>query len=522
MSQHTSDTIFSSDQPLLDVVQAAAFLRVSPGTIRRWAQKRQLSGVKIGIRGDWRFTRESLMVAVQSNGGTLGPRSKSGGGSSVSIQRSDAHKVQFYEDDSFLIDKLREYVLEAFEDDGVCVLVATHDHLADLHDALRDDIDMEQAKHDGRLAVYDAATTLQKIVGSTGIDYDAFEATIGGMLRLAKAQGRTVYIFGEVVALLWQRGDHDLAIELEGMWDIQAAKHQLQLLCAYPMEVFSETAYTALFDEAAAESSEEVPSEGYLLRENVDMDIVSRHAISADQQGSMDDDDLAAYIQKDEFTSIASHELRTPATGVKQYLGMLLEGYFGELTPEQRRTAKKAYEVNERQIKIADNLLLVSRINAGKIHIGDQPHNVHAIVAGIIKERQPALTHRHQTIVLEMAPDVEAKFDPIYIRLVLDNLISNASQYSPDGAKIRITGVADNQRLVVSVKDEGVGIKDEDIDKIYQKSSRFFGQRSTKGGGLGLYWSKKIIEMHDGELTVQSQVGHGSTFTIALPAGDVN
>lgn len=517
MSQYTSDTILSSDEPLLDVVQAAEFLRVSPGTIRRWAQKKQLTGVKVGVRGDWRFTRESLMGAVQSNGGATGPRNKPGGGSSVSIQRSCTHKVQFYEDDDFLIQKLREYVLEAFAADGVCVLVATHDHLAALHDALRKDFDMEAAKRDGRIAVYDAATTLRRFVGDAGLNYESFETVAGGIINRAGMSGRPVYMFGEMVALLWRHGEDDLSVELEDAWDLLVTKHKFQLLSAYPMEAFSESAYSMLFNELSSEG-DRASIEGRFLRENIDTDLLASGATEDTESNAPEGIDLASYSQGDEFISVASHELRTPATGVKQYLSMLLEGYLGELTPEQRRTAEKAYESNERQLKIADNLMLITRINAGKITIDATPNSMNDIVLSVIQERQPELACKDQAVVVDMMPNLMARFDPLYMRLVIDNLVSNASQYSGVGAKIYITGSLTDGRLTVAIRDEGVGIEPENMDKIYQKFSRIYGQWSVRSGGLGLYWSRKIMGLHDGELAVESRPGHGSTFTVSLPS----
>lgn len=224
-------------------------------------------------------------------------------------------------------------------------------------------------------------------------------------------------------------------------------------------------------------------------------------------------------VAKDEFISLASHQLRTPATGVKQYVGMLLQGYMGEITDIQRIGLEKAYESNERQLKIVNDLLLVARVDAGKVVLTKQPCDLVQLIRDVASEQEEEIRAREQHIELKLPRSLTVIADARFLRMVLENLVTNASKYSDDGLSITISVRRRGTTAIISVKDRGVGISKEDMPKLYQKFSRIYNDRSTvvDGTGLGLYWSKKIIELHSGDLAVSSKLNHGSTFTITLP-----
>jgi PAS domain S-box-containing protein len=229
---------------------------------------------------------------------------------------------------------------------------------------------------------------------------------------------------------------------------------------------------------------------------------------------------MALNQAKDEFISLASHQLRTPATGVKQYLGMLLEGYAGPLSQDQRSFIETAYESNERQITIVNDLLQVARIDAGKIILNPTKIDLVRMVKNVINEHASRFHEHDQNVALKAKEDsVEVKVDPDRIRMVLDNIIDNASKYTADGKRITITIGRHAKSAYVSVSDEGIGMTSADIDKIFQKFSRLENPhaKGVEGSGLGLYWARKVIDLHDGTIKVKSKVGHGTIFTIELP-----
>jgi len=223
---------------------------------------------------------------------------------------------------------------------------------------------------------------------------------------------------------------------------------------------------------------------------------------------------------KDEFISLASHQLRTPATGVKQYVGMLLEGYGGKLSPQQLLLLQTAYESNERQLAIIDDLLRIAHVDSGKVVLKREKLEINQLLKDIIQEQRNSFKLRQQTI--DFSPSgqkVMARADRLRLRMVLENLLDNAGKYSPPNKVVRVTITENPQSVAVAITDEGVGIARKDLSKLFLKFSRINNSLSTLvgGTGIGLYWAKKIIDLHNGEINVKSSQGRGSTFTVTLP-----
>jgi PAS domain S-box-containing protein len=224
---------------------------------------------------------------------------------------------------------------------------------------------------------------------------------------------------------------------------------------------------------------------------------------------------------KDEFISLASHQLRTPATGVKQYIGMALEGFAGELTPELHTFLARAYESNERQIAIINDLLQVAKVDAGKITLQMNQVELVTLIHGVLHEHASHFVDRNQTIIFKPKfKELHITADPERLRMVLDNLIDNASKYTPADNMIEVTLTRLSGTVQIAIRDEGVGIEPDDIDKIFRKFSRLDNvlSKHVGGSGLGLYWAQKIIGLHEGTITVESTPEVGSTFTITLPS----
>lgn len=223
---------------------------------------------------------------------------------------------------------------------------------------------------------------------------------------------------------------------------------------------------------------------------------------------------------KDEFISLASHQLRTPATGVKQYLGMLLEGFLGDLTPQQLASVRRAYESNERQIAMINSLLKVAQLDAGRVTLNKLSTEVGGILQDIINDYAEKFSARGQHVQLDVPDTLKSNVDEAHYRMALENLIDNASKYTPNGGHIRISGRLHHGQLIVSIQDEGVGIASEDLPKLFNKFSRLPNALSDSAGGsgLGLYWANKIIMLHDGEIRVESELNKGSIFHVRIPA----
>lgn len=234
---------------------------------------------------------------------------------------------------------------------------------------------------------------------------------------------------------------------------------------------------------------------------------------------------LALNASKDEFISLASHQLRTPATIVKQYLGMILDGFVGELSPEMREMVQKANDSNDRQIEIVDDLLRVARLDAGKIKLVKSTVGILPLVQEVVTEHLTILEERKQTTTINYNESgISAMIDRSRMKMVIENLLDNASKYSPEGKKITITITKRTDAVAIAIKDEGVGIDEEDMPKLFRKFSRLNNPLSVAvgGTGLGLYWAKRIITLHGGMIDVRSRPGSGSVFTIILPGKPVS
>lgn len=226
---------------------------------------------------------------------------------------------------------------------------------------------------------------------------------------------------------------------------------------------------------------------------------------------------------KDEFISLASHQLRTPATGVKQFIGMLLEDYFGKITDEQRTMLEYAYESNERQLEVINDLLKVAQVDAGKVMLVKKECDLAELLEDIMQEQRTQFASRDQRVLLDRPTEpVKARVDRNRIRMVIENLVDNASKYTPEGRRI-ITSIHQSPRgkfVTIKVKDEGVGIAEEDIPKLFQKFSRLDNPLSIQvgGTGIGLYWAKKIVDLHDGSISLKSKPDKGTIFIVKIPA----
>lgn len=223
---------------------------------------------------------------------------------------------------------------------------------------------------------------------------------------------------------------------------------------------------------------------------------------------------------KDEFIGIASHQLRTPASAVKQYIGIILSGYGGKITPAQQGYLQTAYDSNERQLKLISDLLKTAQIDAETFSLNRKSLSITHLLKDVANELQTVLdTKKQRLIISEPEQPVTIQVDEIEMKLVFANLLENASKYSFEMTDIKVAIKRTTKSLKVCITDEGVGIREEDYVKIFDKFTRIDNVLSDTitGTGLGLYWVKNIIDMHGGSISVASKLKKGSAFTITLP-----
>lgn len=278
-------------------------------------------------------------------------------------------------------------------------------------------------------------------------------------------------------------------------------------------------------DQRVEKQAMKLGASDYLVKDVFDSDLLSRtlsYALGRKQAEAHRLQHLIELNQaKDEFISVASHQLRTPATGVKQYIGMLLEGMAGELTEPQRNILLKAFESNERQLRIVSDLLKVARVDAGKVVLRRSEVDLNQLVGDVVREETEIMRARRQQRIAFMPSEepAVARIDRDAVRMVLENLIDNASKYSGDGTIVEASVMIRPMSVALKIADHGVGIDEQDLDKLFEKFSRIHNPLSARAGGsgLGLYWAKKIIDLHGGTIQVKSRVNQGTAFLIDLP-----
>ncbi|HSE61924.1 MAG TPA: ATP-binding protein [Candidatus Saccharimonadales bacterium] len=223
---------------------------------------------------------------------------------------------------------------------------------------------------------------------------------------------------------------------------------------------------------------------------------------------------------KDDFIALASHQLRTPATAVKQYTNMLLDGYYGELSPGQRTAVSTALLSNERQLAIINDLLRVAQLDAGKIALHKKRVDVIELLGKVVEEQAAKFRVKNQKVTIKQSkPAMTAYIDPQRMRMVFENIIDNAHKYTPAAKSITVSVTQNKSSITISVRDQGVGIRKADLSRLFQKFSRLEHPSTTdvSGTGLGLYWANKIVLLHGGTITVTSASGKGTTFAITVP-----
>ncbi len=224
-------------------------------------------------------------------------------------------------------------------------------------------------------------------------------------------------------------------------------------------------------------------------------------------------------LAKEEFVSLASHQLRTPATGVMTILSMLAAEDFGPLNERQQTYIQKAIRTNDRQLQIIEDLLNAARVDAGKMQLDPQQADIVSVLSEVVADHQAIIKSRSQAVHLEAPKSYQMMFDVQKMRMVFDNLISNASKYSHAGSDIDVIFKIKTDYAILSVRDYGVGISQNDSARLFTKFTRIDNELSAAvgGTGLGLFLVKGVVELHHGNIAVTSIPGQGSTFLIRIP-----
>ncbi len=223
---------------------------------------------------------------------------------------------------------------------------------------------------------------------------------------------------------------------------------------------------------------------------------------------------------KTDFVSVASHQLRTPASAIKWFLETLLTGEEGKLNRKQQDFLMEAYNANQRMISLINDLLNVSRLEAGKMKVAPSPCDLYELTEGALHEIKVIFTPKKHKYTVKVPKDLPKVYaDPQILRQILVNLLSNAAKYTNPEGHIKITITKKPKTIIWQVKDNGVGIPAYQQNRIFDRFFRADNvvQLETEGTGLGLFVVKNLVEMMGGKIWFTSREGKGSTFYFSMP-----
>ena len=222
---------------------------------------------------------------------------------------------------------------------------------------------------------------------------------------------------------------------------------------------------------------------------------------------------------KSGFISTVAHELRTSLAAIKEGVSIVFDGMAGRLNKEQKKYLNIAIRNAERLGALINDVLDFQKLEAGRMNFDIEDNDIKELISEVHETMALYAKKNKVELLLELAEDLSvAKFDHAKINQVLTNLVGNAVKFTPENGRVSINVWRQNEELVISISDTGIGIPKEALPKIFECFYRV-NQRGKKiqGTGLGLAIVHKIVMMHNGRIEVASEVGQGTTFTVFLP-----
>lgn len=222
---------------------------------------------------------------------------------------------------------------------------------------------------------------------------------------------------------------------------------------------------------------------------------------------------------KSEFLANMSHELRTPLNSIIGFSDLLLIGSSGELNDKQTRYARNISNSGKDLLNIINDILDLSKIEAGKMILNYEDVSLKQTIDEIVKTLAPLSSKKDQSLETSHIGDVVIQADKGKLKQILLNLIGNAIKFTPSGGSINISSYLKDEMANIQIKDTGIGISPEDQKKLFEPFKQLDSNLSREhtGTGLGLSLVKKLVELHNGTVSVESETEKGSTFTVSLP-----
>lgn len=323
---------------------------------------------------------------------------------------------------------------------------------------------------------------------------------------------------------LLARGDYDLLLvdhRLGGSTGLEFVRQATQDGFRGPFILL-----TGVYDGEIDDDALDAGVSDYLVKGTIDPALLERSIRYAIQHARFTEELERARVRqielKDQFLSHVSHELRTPIAAVYQFVTILLDGLAGDLDQEQREYLGIVLRNVAQLGKMVDDLLEATRAETGKLHVTPLRASASAIIRAAHAEYQQRAADKGVTLVSECSQDLSVLADPSRVHQVLANLLNNALRFTPPGGTITIAAEPWlDGNAVLSVVDTGPGIDRDDVDRIFQRLGQISGRsdraESRRGLGLGLFICRQLVELHGGQIWVESEVGQGSAFRFTVP-----
>jgi signal transduction histidine kinase len=454
------------------------------------------------------------------------------------------HLVQFYETDEFLVDSVAEYLSFALHSGHSGIVVATESHCSGIEERLRAmGLDIDQARESGRFLEIEAGSALDQFMVDGPPDPNRFRDVFGSIIDQAAGRDRQVRIFGEMVAILAMNGEYDSALQLESMWNDLRRDREFSLLCAYPLNHLTTAGFADVLAEVCLGHDHVIPAESYMELRTADqrnaeiaqlqqkarwleVEVAWRQRLQTQLQDALAAESAAraeaehALRLRDDFLSIAAHELKTPLTSLSGHAQLLLRWLNGDSPQNGDRLVRSLSNItvqSDKLSRLVTQLLDISRLEEGQLNLDPEPVDLVTLVTGIVESAR-SWSDRH-AINVDAPESLLSHVDSIRLEQVITNLLDNAIKYSPNGGRIDVAlRTLETGTIELSVRDQGIGIPTEKRDQIFQRFYQAHDGGHRSGMGIGLYVSQQIIELHGGAIHAEFPPDGGTRFIIYLPA----
>jgi signal transduction histidine kinase len=462
----------------------------------------------------------------------LGSRAFATGNRLLTAPTQDNHIVQFYDSEPFLHQVVSDFIGTGLEAGEPILVIATPEHVSGFIDRLAArGYDVETARASGQLLMLDAATCLSQFLVDGKPEWSRFESVVGTTIARAQSLGCHVRVraYGEMVDLLWQEGNARAALSLEQHWERLRRSHAFSLLCAYRMRGFEEATDQHSFESVCHAHSHVIPDEGYSVLEDSDERLREVAALQqraraleteVRRRETVEKELREALDVRDKFLAVAGHELKTPLTPLMLKVEILaLEAAAQPDSPFVNRvrayTSSAARQFG-RLSGLVNDLLDVSRISAGRFTVDPTNADLAEIVRDVTGGFEAHAAKVGSTLTVDSPPTLPGRTDPQRLEQVVTNLVDNALKYGAQ-RPVRVRLTAHEETALLTVSDGGIGIPKECLGRIFDRFERAVPNQSFGGMGLGLYISREVVSLLGGRISVESEPGQGSTFTVELP-----